>query len=109
VRNDVLFALATLLAATLLATLAFALPGRAFAHDWYTNLKDGMGRSCCGGHDCAPVGMCSTESVGEGLSIDGKCVPIDYTKVLPDLSPDGQAHACVVGGVLRCVLLPGQT
>lgn len=86
-----------------------ALSSDAFAHDFYSGLKRPDGGSCCNGKDCTPVQMCVRDG-REGVEIEGACRPIEWSKVLPMLSPDGQAHACHSAGadpIIYCLILPG--
>ena len=86
----------------------FYLSVPAQGHEWYTGLRaPDTGIPCCDVRDCAPAEMCVDDSGKEGLLISGACVPIDWTKVLNMISPDGEAHACVVTGQVRCIILPG--
>lgn len=92
-----------------LALLACAAP--ASAHGWYTDLRDGKGKSCCNDRDCRPVNQCVLPDRKEGLLIEGVCGPIPWDKVLGVVSPDGGAHACwnhLNGRAnVLCVVLPG--
>ena len=87
----------------------------ANAHDWYPP-------KCCSGRDCAQVApdaiVCDPEGctitivpgthpmVREGMN-GGQPVVLRTTKK-PEMSPDGQNHACV-GGALQvlCVFVGG--
>ncbi len=81
----------------------------ASAHEWYSGLTEPNSfRSCCGEYDCAPVAMCATSDGKEGIAPGGVCRSIPWDKVLGVASPDGEAHACVVLGEIRCVILPGE-
>lgn len=93
--------------------LAAALVGPAWAHDWYTDLRDGEGNRCCSVTDCLRAENCRIDG-REGLSWAGACRPIDWSKVLPLPSPDGAAHVCWIPHPLpaqpplvRCIVLPG--
>src|SRR5262245_46735141 len=94
----------------LLVLLAAAPP--AWAHSWYTGLRNRSGVDCCGDWDCRPVGLCVLPDRKEGLVIQGICRPIPWDKVLPLPSPDGSAHACWEPfgrpPPVRCVILPGE-
>lgn len=93
-----------------LAALALLSTAPAHAHDWYSGLKRPDGGSCCNGKDCSAVRMCVQDG-HEGVEINGKCRPIEWSKVLPMPSPDGQAHACHGPGedpLVYCYILPGE-
>jgi hypothetical protein len=98
-------------AGLVLLLLAAAVP--AWAHGWYTGLRNRNGISCCGDKDCHPVELCVLPERKEGLLIEGACRPIPWDKVLNIASPDGGAHACWqhFGSrpAVRCVILPGET
>lgn len=93
--------------------LTLLLPVHASAHDWYSDLRNARGGSCCNGKDCREVAECITPKKREGLELKpGVCSPIDYSRVLPMPSPDGKSHACTgpsisePGGVAaRCIVL----
>jgi hypothetical protein len=68
--------------------------GPAHGHDWYSELKDANGRSCCSLQDCHRVDLCTPVGGGEGLAIEGQCIKVPYDKVLDKPSPDGEVHAC---------------
>lgn len=92
-----------------LVALSLLVSGPAQSHDWYSDLKRPDGRSCCNGKDCSPVPMCVQDG-HEGVEINGKCRAIEWKKVLPLPSPDGQAHACHSVGanpLIYCLVLPG--
>jgi hypothetical protein len=95
-----------------LVLLASAAATPAEAHDWYTGLRDGGGKSCCDDRDCRPVGVCVLPDRKEGLLVEGACLPVPRDKVLGVASPDGGAHACwtYLNGRpdLHCVILPGE-
>jgi hypothetical protein len=96
-----------------LALLLFlaAAPAQAHMNDWYMELKDKNGQSCCSFKDCRRVDMCSPAGGGEGLAIEGKCIKVPYDKVLDTSSPDGEAHACWYNyqgeSHILCVILMG--
>jgi hypothetical protein len=88
----------------------------AVAHDWYTDLQDSAGLSCCSERDCRPVAFCSCSDGKQCLAIDGQCVPIPWRRVLPQVPPDGRPHACwthradfpgATSLAIFCVILPG--
>ena len=85
----------------------------AVAHSWYQGLLDREGRACCDQQDCRPVRACRTHDDAPGLSLDGQCIAIPWSRVLDTASPDERAHACwvrlllVPHPVIRCVILPG--
>lgn len=87
-----------------LALLA-AVPAQA--HDWYTGLKNQKGQDCCAGIHCQPVGACVLPDHREGLMIGDLCMPIPDEALVKESSPDGNSHACIVGGQLRCAILGG--
>lgn len=93
--------------------LALALsPAAALAHDPYTGLRSPTGVSCCSGGasgDCRPVSMCRAAGGGEGLLLDGVCVPVPYEKVIDAPGIQG-THACFRptaegGRIVFCVML----
>ena len=104
------------------ALVLFSIP--AFAHDWYSDLKDARGVGCCSERDCQPVDFCALKDGRQGLAIASiGCVAIDWRKVLLIPSPDGRAHVCLgmtfgrdwrpgwtkwLGHYQRCVILPGE-
>ncbi len=87
----------------------------AESHDWYSELKDKYGVSCCNGEDCKPTAMCRLPNDREGIVVFDVCRLIPWDKVLGTSSPDGRAHVCAVpsrngGGALAlvlCVVLGG--
>ena len=85
----------------------------AWAHGWYTGLRNRNGISCCEAKDCHPVELCVMPDRREGLLIEGVCRSIPWDKVLNVVSPDGGAHACWQPfghpPPVRCVILPGET
>lgn len=80
------------LVAAFLACWSLAEPAQA--HGPYTGLKSPSGEDCCGGQDCQPVALCPLPDGGDGLRLQGGCLPIPAGVTLPDLPPDGQTHAC---------------
>ena len=110
--------------------LAFALlASPAGAHEWYSGLADAAGQGCCEEQHCR---MVPREDVrfGEAGDIaeirdpkDGAWLPVPDGALLDVPSPDGNFHACIVGGdslaafpsaavtvsprTIRCVILPG--
>lgn len=91
-----------------LALLAWAKP--AWAHDWYTGLRNASGESCCGGSDCHPVATSEARQEADGtLSVlwDGKWYVVPDEAILVDAySPDGRLHLCFWGGKVKCLILP---
>lgn len=99
-----------------LSVVLLASTSGASGHDWYSELKDPAGASCCGDRDCRPVAFCSCSDGTQCLAIDGQCMPIPWSQVLPMLSPDGRPHACwstiaedqgSTSLAIFCVVLPG--
>ena len=96
-----------------LAALACLAPAGAEGHDWYSDLNDKYGVSCCGGEDCKPTAMCHLADGREGIVVLDACRPIPWDKVLGVPSPDGRAHVCAVpsrnggGALVLCVILAG--
>jgi hypothetical protein len=90
----------------------------AWAHDWYTSLKQpGNGKSCCGDKDCHRLAL-EDERLDHGrlqILIDEKWRDVDPGIVLNTRSPDGYLHACWVydfyfhNPVLLCVILPPES
>lgn len=86
--------------------------GRASAHDgqhddWYANLRDSAGRSCCDKTDCAPTDW----RVGRGgefeVPINGQWTPVPADTVLwRKDNPTGRAVLCYRQGQIRC-FVPG--
>lgn len=77
----------------------------AQAHDIYTGLKNERGQDCCHNIHCRPVGACILPDHHEGVMIGELCTPIPEGALVKEPSPDGNSHACIVGGQLRCVWL----
>jgi hypothetical protein len=90
--------------------------------DPYIGIMDGNGRSCCGRHDCQPIGPGEAQFAPDldrwqVRTPDGRWLDVDPTGLVRDQSPDAQMHACwkwdrpeggaalVVVGV-RCLILP---
>ena len=98
---------------SLILSLLLAAGAPAWAHGWYTGLRNRSGISCCADKDCRPVELCVLPDRKEGLLIEGVCRPIPWDKVLNVASPDGGAHACWQPfghpPPVRCVILPGET
>ena len=98
---------------SLILSLLLAAAAPAWAHGWYTGLRNRSGISCCEDKDCRPVELCVLPDRKEGLLIEGVCRPIPWDKVLNVASPDGGAHACWQPfghpPPVRCVILPGET
>ena len=92
-----------------LCLLVFALvclARTAIAHDIYGSWlrNDGMG-SCCNMQDCAPA---AAERRGDNWYVkagDG-WLKVPEEVVLRKNSPDGQAHACILGGQVICFVEP---
>jgi hypothetical protein len=94
----------------IVATLASALP--ASSHEWYTGLRSPSGMLCCNERDCRPVAYRVNHDTGrEEIQANGAWYPVEYDKVLPFSSPDGNYHACWGNAVgkpdFRCIMLPG--
>jgi len=99
-----------LLVAVIVVTAASASP--AGSHEWYTGLRSPDGMSCCNERDCRPVAYRINPDTGrEEIQANGRWYPVEYDKVLPFSSPDGEYHACwgnVAGRPnFRCIMLPG--
>jgi len=83
----------------------------ASAHDWYTDLKQPNGASCCNSSahahngDCGPTQARWNGSNWEAFS-EGRWVVIDPSRVLDVQSPDGKAHYCGKSGVTYCFIKP---
>jgi hypothetical protein len=93
----------------IVATLASALP--ASSHEWYTGLRSPSGMLCCNARDCRPVAYRVNHDTGrEEIQANGAWYPVEYDKVLPFSSPDGNYHACWGNAVgkpdFRCIMLP---
>jgi hypothetical protein len=102
--------LVIILVAMIVAPAASALP--AGSHEWYTGLRSPDGMSCCNERDCRPVAYRINSDTGrEEINANGAWHPVEYDKVLPFSSPDGDSHACwgeAAGRpVFRCIILPG--
>ena len=106
--------------ATLLALLLASAP--ASAHDWFTDLTNRYGHSCCNGEDCGRTTMGRTIDDREGVMVRSECRPIPWDRVLDTPSPDGEAYVCAGGlkdrwqtfpkeatlpPAIVCVILPG--
>jgi hypothetical protein len=79
---------------------------------WYPLAKSPLGGSCCGNKDCRISAYCATDTVGDGIVVDGVCLPIPYDRLVPApagivLGPD-EVHVCAQrrakGLVVICVL-----
>ena len=91
------------------------------AHDWYSDLKNPQGLSCCNDRDCHPVGHRYSPANGHEVEIQGEWVAVNPRVILPQSSPDGLVHACYLPFVstvpfgfktdltLRCVILGGMS
>jgi hypothetical protein len=82
------------------------------SHEWYTGLRSPSGADCCNERDCRPVAYRINRVTGrEEIQANGAWHPVEYDKVLPFSSPDGEYHACwgnVAGRPdFRCIMLPG--
>jgi hypothetical protein len=93
----------------LLVAVGLLMPAQAAAHEWYADLKNKLGHVCCNNKDCKVVSLCYGSDGKEGVEHLGSCLPIPPHAVLDMPSPDGEAHACILGGVVRCAILPGMT
>jgi hypothetical protein len=81
----------------------------AAAHDWYTGLRNSHAQVCCGGHDCAavPPEMAREDTDGSiEIRYGQKWLRVPPDNILDITSPDGRMHACIVGGEVRCLILP---
>ena len=58
-------------------------------HDWYAELKDKYGVSCCNGEDCKPTAMCRLPNGREGIVVLGTCRLIPGTRSLASRRPAG--------------------
>jgi hypothetical protein len=108
--EDLCTRLVVILLAMIVVPPAFSVPARA--HDWYTGLRSADGMSCCSQRDCRPVAYRINPDTGrEEINANGAWYPVEYDKVLPFSSPDGDSHACWAGAVerpvFRCIILPG--
>ena len=100
---------------TVPVSLAFAViwPSVIKAHDIYTVLKDGSGRSCCSDHDCRPARYRSTP-VGVQMLIGGEWIlfpngAIQYRVLDGDSGETAGGHWCGLRGsvvVTFCAILP---
>jgi hypothetical protein len=82
------------------------------SHEWYTGLRSPSGADCCNERDCRPVAYRVNHDTGrEEIQANGAWYPVEYDKVLPFSSPDGNYHACWGNAVgkpdFRCIMLPG--
>jgi hypothetical protein len=65
------------------------------SHEWYTGLRSPSGADCCNERDCRPVAYRVNHDTGrEEIQANGAWYPVEYDKVLPFSSPDGNYHAC---------------
>lgn len=99
---------------TRLGLLLLLVSTPAAAHDMYSEWKTPAGGSCCSGQDCAPSAWCTLDGGGEGLTLNGACIPVPYDKVIGADSPDGKPHICAgpqtimyPHGMVYCVVLGG--
>jgi hypothetical protein len=79
------------------ATIALGLlASPAGAHGLYSDLRSpDTGVSCCHDQDCHPTSMCKLPDGTEGIvSRVWGCEKIQWSKVLKQSSPDGEAHLC---------------
>jgi hypothetical protein len=76
------------------------------AHDFYSSWmrNDGKG-SCCNNQDCAPA---AAERRGAHWYVKhhGMWMEVPDNVVLRKSTPDGQAHACILGNVIICFVEP---
>lgn len=96
-----------------LAFAALFVATQPTAHDWYTDLSSNRGQPCCDDRDCRGVAYRLNHKTGrEEIRANGRWWPIEWDKVLPVASPDGDAHACWDSPRgkpdFRCIILPGQ-
>lgn len=92
----------------LAVTMSLAAAPAALAHSWYE-------WECCAGNDCAPIpheavragkgGYAVTIQPGEHPLVKDK--PLSAFVAYADARPsqDGQPHACIVGGALKCLYI----
>jgi hypothetical protein len=94
--------------------------GPVTAHDWYSDLADRNGRSCCNDVDCHRVGHRYSPENGHEVEIRDQWITVDPRIILPQSSPDGLAHACYtptwwsypavrVYFTIHCVILGGMS
>ena len=105
--------------ALILAVLVGSLPAQA--HDIYSHLKDGSGRSCCNDSDCRPAPYRFTAGklrmLVDGLWIEVPSEQVQYRALPGDTGETGGGHWCGVAydqslGALhmtRCAILPPQS
>lgn len=78
-------------------------------HSWYSGMKNPVtGQGCCGIFDCKAIEGEDVIREGDGYrwlkGPPGNNGWISELEVLP--SRDHDYHACIVGGKLRCLLIP---
>jgi hypothetical protein len=90
----------------ILACLLLLASSVAWAHDFYTGAKNGIGESCCGMNDCFPIPNEEVRLTPRGYAVlfNGAFVDVPRSHVLH--SPDGRFHKCVWGGEVKCFYAP---
>lgn len=86
--------------------------GHAENHDWYEKLKQpGSNASCCNGTingvegDCRPTRAYQKDDGMWYALLNGRWVMVPPSRVLKDLSPDGNSHICAApSGMIFCFL-----
>lgn len=101
---------------TVLAAGLGLVPIRAWAHEVrglndiavdYSGWRSPEGQDCCSNRHCRPVPYrFDPTSRQEQIKLGRQWVPVDRSRVLERVAPDGGAHACVIGKQLRCIVLP---
>lgn len=89
----------------LLVAVMLALACPSSAHDPYMEwMRPDNGGSCCSGIDCDTVTV--RVIAGQYLVMwRGVEYPAPVSTLLDVPSPDGRSHACVIAGVVRCLVL----
>lgn len=73
----------------------------------YSDWRSAEGDDCCSNQHRRPVPYrFDPTSRQEQIKIGHQWVPVDRSRVLERVAPDGGAHACVIGKDVRCIVLP---
>ncbi len=82
--------------------------GHAQHHDWYKDLRQPDGASCCDNRDCRPTRARMTDRETWQAWDGAKWLDIPPDRVLAIRSPDNRSHLCEMNGVVLC-FVPGGT